>query len=324
MYFFDIAEHPMEVKTMIILSGGTGTPKLLNGLKSIVPEENIAVIVNTAEDRWVSGNLVCPDIDTVLYTFADLIDESKWWGIKDDTFYTHEALKKLGYHESMKLGDQDRATHILRSELIRDGLTLTQSTDELRSSFRIKAKILPMSDDPVATMILTQEGEMHFQDFWITHKGKPEVLDVRFEGLDKAEPTPEVMNALSSEDAIIIGPSNPITSIGPILGLKGIRSMLQKKRVIAISPIIGDEPVSGPAGKLMAARGYEVSSAGVAQCYADFLDVLVVDQRDDCILPDVKVVKTDTMMSSVERSIELARFIVGLVQSPEDNSICGN
>ena len=299
---------------MIILSGGTGTPKLLNGLKRIVPEENIAVIVNTAEDRWVSGNLVCPDIDTVIYTFADLIDESKWWGIKDDTFYTYEALKKLGYHESMKLGDQDRATHILRSELIRDGLTLTQSTDELRSSFRIKAKILPMSDDPVATMILTQKGEMHFQDFWITHKGKPEVLDVRFEGLDKAEPTPEVMNALSSEDAIIIGPSNPITSIGPILGLKGIRSMLQKKRVIAISPIIGDESVSGPAGKLMAARGYEVSSAGVAQCYADFLDVLVVDQRDDCVLPDIRVVKTDTMMSSVERSIELARFIVDSVQ----------
>ena len=299
---------------MIILSGGTGTPKLLNGLKRIVPEENIAVIVNTAEDRWVSGNLVCPDIDTVIYTFADLIDESKWWGIKDDTFYTHEALKKLGYHESMKLGDQDRATHILRSELIRDGLTLTQSTDELRSSFRIKAKILPMSDDPVATMVLTQEGEMHFQDFWISHKGKPEVLDVRFEGLDKAEPTPEVMNALSSEDAVIIGPSNPITSIGPILGLKGIKSMLQKKNVIAISPIIRDESVSGPAGKLMAARGYEVSSAGVAQCYADFLDVLVVDQRDDCVLPDIRVVKTDTMMSSVERSIELARFIVDSVQ----------
>ena len=301
-------------KNMIILSGGTGTPKLLNGLKRIILQEDITTVVNTAEDRWVSGNLVCPDIDAVLYTFADLIDESRWWGIRDDTFYTHEILKRLGHKELMMLGDQDRATHILRSELIRDGLTLTQSTDELRSSFGIKAKILPMSDDPVATMILTQEGEMHFQDFWITHKGKPEVLDVRFDGLDKAEPTPEVMNALSSEDAVIIGPSNPITSIGPILGLKGIRPMLQKKRVIAVSPIVGDKLVSGPAGKLMAARGYEVSSAGVAQCYADFLDVLVVDRRDDCVIPDVRVARTDTMMSSVKKSIELARFIVELMQ----------
>ena len=299
---------------MIILSGGTGTPNLLCGLKRIVPEENMSVIVNTAEDRWISGNLVCPDIDTVLYTFTDLIDDDKWWGIKGDTFYTHEILKSLGRQELMMLGDQDRATHIFRSELIRDGFTLTQSIEELRHSFRIDAKILPMSDDPVATMILTPEGKMHFQDFWITRKGKPKVSDVRFDGLDKAEPTPEVMNALKFEDPVIIGPSNPITSIGPILGLKGIRPMLQKKRVIAISPIVGDKPVSGPAAKLMNAMGYDVSSAGVAQCYADFLDVLVVDRRDDCVLSDVSVVKTDTMMSSVERSIELARFIVDSIQ----------
>ncbi len=302
---------------MIILSGGTGTPKLLGGLKKIVPEENIAVIVNTAEDRWVSSNLVCPDIDTVLYTFADLIDERKWWGVRDDTFYTHEILKALGHHEPMMLGDQDRATHILRSELIRDGLTLTRSTDELRSSFMIKAKILPMTNDPVATMVDTPNGEMHFQDFWIAHKGEPKVLDVRFDGIDAAKPTPEVMNALSSEDTIVIGPSNPITSISPILGLKGVIPILQKKHVIAVSPIIGNKPISGPAGKLMRAKGYEVSSAGVAQCYEDFLDVLVVDRGDNCVIPNIEVVKTNTIMSSVERSMELARFIVGLVQSPK-------
>ncbi len=299
---------------MIILSGGTGTPKLLSGLKRIIPEDDIAVIVNTAEDRWVSGNLVCPDIDTVLYTFINLIDEDKWWGIEGDTFYTHESLKKLGFHELMRLGDQDRAVHIFRSELLRDGFTLTQSIDELRYSFRIDARILPMSDDPLATMILTPEGEMHFQDFWIKRKGKPKVLDVRFVGLDKAEPTPEVMNALKCEDSVIIGPSNPITSIGPILGLKGIRSILQKKKVIAISPIVDGKPVSGPAAKLMNAMGYEVSSVGVAQCYADFLDVLVVDRKEDCILSDVSVLKTDIMMESLERSIELARFIVDSVQ----------
>ncbi|HIH37198.1 MAG TPA: 2-phospho-L-lactate transferase [Methanocellales archaeon] len=299
---------------MIILSGGTGTPKLLSGLKRIIPEESIAVIVNTAEDMWVSGNLVCPDIDTVLYTFADLIDEDKWWGIKGDTFYTHEFLKKLGFHELMRLGDQDRAVHILRSELLRDGFTLTQSIDELRCSFRIDARILPMSDDPLATMIITPEGEMHFQDFWIKRQGKPNVLGVRFDGLDRAEPTPEVMNALKCEDSVIIGPSNPITSIGPILGLKGIRSLLRKKKVIAISPIVEGKPVSGPAAKLMNAMGYEVSSVGVAQCYADFLDVLVVDWKEDFILPGVSVLKTDIMMGSLERSMELARFIVDSVQ----------
>jgi len=299
---------------MIILSGGTGTPKLLRGLGKIIPEEDITVIVNTAEDRWVSGNLVCPDIDAVLYTFAGIIDERKWWGIRDDTFYTHDALKKLGYRESMKLGDQDRATHIFRSELIRSGHTLTETTERLRSSLGIKAKVLPMTNDPVATMIDTSEGEMHFQDFWIAHKGEPDVLDVRFDGLDAAKPTPEVMSSLNSEDALISGPSNPITSIGPILGLKGIVPILQKKRVIAISPIVGDKPVSGPAGKLMNAMGYEVSSAGVAQRYADFLDVLVVDRKDDCALPNIKVVKTDIMMTTLAESERLARFIVELAK----------
>ncbi len=298
---------------MIILSGGTGTPKLLCGLKRIVPKESISVIVNTAEDRWVSGNLVCPDIDTVLYTFTDLIDDDKWWGVKGDTFFTHEILKQLGYLEPMMLGEKDRATHIFRSEIIRDGFTLTQSIEKLRTSFRIQAKILPMSDDPVATMVLTPGGRIHFQDFWIKNQGKPKVLDVIFEGLDKAEPTPEVINALKLEDSVIIGPSNPITSIGPILRLKGIRSMLQKKNVIAISPIIEGKPVGGPAAKLMNAMGYDVSSAGVAQCYTDFLDVMVVDHRDDCVLPDVNVLKTDTMIGSLERSIELAKFIVDLV-----------
>ncbi len=299
---------------MIILSGGTGTPKLLRGLRNIIPEENITVIVNTAEDRWVSGNLVCPDIDTVLYTFAGIIDERKWWGIRDDTFYTHEALKKLGYRESMKLGDQDRATHVFRSELIRSDHTLTETTERLRSSLSVKAKVLPMTNDPIATMTDTPEGEMHFQDFWIAHKGEPDVLNVRFDGLDAAKPTPEVMSALNSEDVVIIGPSNPVTSIGPILGLKGVIPILQKKHIIAASPIIGDKPVSGPAGKLMKAKGYEVSSAGVAQCYEDFLDVLVVDRKDECALPGIKVVKTDIMMTTLAESERLARFIVELAK----------
>jgi LPPG:FO 2-phospho-L-lactate transferase len=171
-----------------------------------------------------------------------------------------------------------------------------------------------MTEDPVATMIRTSEGEMHFQDFWITYKGKPEVLSIRFDGLNKVGPTPEVINALNSEEVIIIGPSNPITSIGPILGLKGIVSILQKKHVIAISPIIENKPVSGPAGKFMKAMDYKVSSAGVAQCYEGFLDVLVIHEKDDCMIHNIKVVKTDTMMTSLKESKRLARFIVELAR----------
>ncbi|HID26816.1 MAG TPA: 2-phospho-L-lactate transferase, partial [Methanosarcinales archaeon] len=267
---------------MIILSGGTGTPKLLNGLKRIIQEDAITVIVNTAEDLWLSGNFVCPDIDTVLYTFADLIDKSKWWGIKNDTFKTYEFLKNLSYTEKLQIGDLDRAIHILRSELIRNGFTLTQTTSEIAKKFKIKAKILPMSNNEISTIIKTLNREMHFQDFWIAHKGEPEVIGVEFKGI--MEPSPEVISALESEKDVIIGPSNPITSIGPIIALNGIKKLLKQKNVIAISPIIGHQPVSGPAGKLMHACGYEVSSRGVIECYKEFLDTFIIDVRDDLLL----------------------------------------
>jgi len=298
---------------MIILSGGTGTPKLLNGLKRIIQEDAITVIVNTAEDLWLSGNFVCPDIDTVLYTFADLIDKSKWWGIKNDTFKTYEFLKNLSYTEKLQIGDLDRAIHILRSELIRNGFTLTQTTSEIAKKFKIKAKILPMSNNEISTIIKTLNREMHFQDFWIAHKGEPEVIGVEFKGI--MEPSPEVISALESEKDVIIGPSNPITSIGPIIALNGIKKLLKQKNVIAISPIIGHQPVSGPAGKLMHACGYEVSSRGVIECYKEFLDTFIIDVRDDLLLgpiyeKNINILSADTMMTSVEKSISLAKLVV--------------
>ncbi|MFQ6062527.1 MAG: 2-phospho-L-lactate transferase [Methanosarcinales archaeon] len=298
---------------MIILSGGTGTPKLLNGLKRIIQEDAITVIVNTAEDFWLSGNFVCPDIDTVLYTFADLIDKSKWWGIKNDTFKTYEFLKNLGYTEKLQIGDLDRAIHILRSELIRNGFTLTQATSEIAKKFKIKAKILPMSNNEISTIIKTLNREMHFQDFWIAHKGEPEVIGVEFKGI--MEPSSEVISALESEKDVIIGPSNPITSIGPIIALNGIKKLLKQKNVIAISPIIGHQPVSGPAGKLMHACGYEVSSSGVIECYKEFLDTFIIDVRDDLLLgpiyeKNINILSADTRMTSVEKSISLAKLVV--------------
>jgi len=301
---------------MIVLSGGTGTPKLLAGMRRVIPEDEITVIVNTAEDTWVSGNLVCPDIDTVLYLFADTIDAAKWWGIRDDTFTTHESLKRAGHPEIMRIGDKDRATHILRSDLIRKGSALTEAIRELARSSGIRASILPMTDHTVATHITTPACEMHFQEYWITYSGDPDVLGVNIRGIDDAAPSDAVLSALDSDDSVIIGPSNPITSIGPILRLPGMREILREKMVVAVSPIIGDAPVSGPAGKLMRACGYEVSSAGVLECYRDLLgdlpDVFIIDDEDIEIGIDggVEIVRADTMMTSVDKSEALSRLVV--------------
>ena len=301
---------------MIVLSGGTGTPKLLQGLRRIIPDEEITVIVNTAEDIMVSGNLVTPDVDTVLYLFSGYLDVRKWWGIQSDTFHTNNALKRLGVNEKLMLGDADRATCIFRSELMRKGASLMDATLQLSSVLGIKARVLPMCDEKVDTMINTSQGLMHFQEFWVGARGEPDVIDLKIEGIEKAGPTKEVKEALDSEDNVIIGPSNPITSIGPILALKGMREILNKKKVIAVSPIIGDSPVSGPAGNLMAACGLQVSSKGVANYYGDILDIMVIDERDtsDVADFDVKTIRFDTLMTSVEKSEALAKKIIALLR----------
>ncbi len=296
---------------MIVLSGGTGTPKLLAGLRQLMLDEEITVIVNTAEDIMVSGNLVSPDVDTVLYLFSGQLDDTKWWGVRNDTFHTHLALKKMGLDERLMIGDIDRVTHILRSEMIRSGAGLTEATLKLSSMLGVKARVLPMCDEKVDTMINTPQGLIHFQDFWVGQRGEPEVADVIIKGIEKAKPTNEVLRAIESEENVLIGPSNPITSIGPILALKGMRKILSNKKVIAVSPIIGNSPVSGPAGKLMKACGFPVSSKGVAECYGDILDIMVIDERDTADERDfpVRMTRFDTMMTSIEKSETLAGFI---------------
>jgi len=300
---------------MLVLSGGTGTPKLLGGLRQLVPDEDITVVVNTAEDLWVSGNLVCPDIDTVTYLFAGLLDTDKWWGITQDTYHTHEALASAGHDEVLRLGDRDRGTHILRSEFIRKGASLTEAVGRTARMLGAGANILPMCDESVSSMITTDNGTMHFQDFWVGQRGKPGVLGVEYQGVDNTSVTDAIWQAVEREDNIIIGPSNPITSIGPILAVNGMRELIGSKHVVAISPIIGCEPVSGPAGKLMSACGFEVSSRGVMQFYEGLLDVFVVDERDGLGLRDVgdmdvDVVSADTMMTSPGMSKALAGVVM--------------
>ena len=238
---------------MILLSGGTGTPKLIDGLRTLLPDEEMTVIVNTGEDIWSSEVFISPDVDTVLYLFAGILDKTKWWGINGDTYNTFGQMKELDRFEILMLGDRDRAVNLVRTGMLKKGLTLTRATAYLSESFGVRACILPMSNDVVTSMIQTPGGQMHFQEFWVTRKGKPAVLSFEYQGIEKARLSPAAKAALEREDCVIIGPSNPITSIGPILALPGIKETLKTKKVIAVSPIIGNAPVSGPAGKLMAA-----------------------------------------------------------------------
>ncbi len=294
---------------MIVLSGGTGTPKLLAGLKSLTDERELSVVVNTAEDLWISGNLVSPDLDSVLYTLAGIIDDSKWWGIKNDSFHTTEFLRSLGREEMLALGDLDRGVHIFRSDLIRKGMSLTEATASLADALGIKQKVVPMTDDPVSTMIETPDGEMHFQEFWVGMRGSPDVLSLRYKGVDEARPSPEFVKLLEREDLVLIGPSNPVTSIGPILAIPGVRDLLEEKRVVAISPLISDRPVSGPAAKFMRALGFATDDFGVKEILGK-VDLFLVSPGSSY---SGSCLRADTLMNSEEDSKRLAKRLLELI-----------
>jgi LPPG:FO 2-phospho-L-lactate transferase len=294
---------------MIVLSGGTGTPKLLAGMKTLLDEKELSVVVNTAEDVWISGNLVSPDLDSVLYTLSGIIDDSRWWGIKGDSFRTTEFLRTLGRDEMLALGDVDRAIHIFRSNLIRQGMSLTQATASLASALGIKQNVIPMTDDPVSTMVETPEGEMHFQEFWVGKRGSPDVLSLRYKGIEAARPSPEFLKLLKNESLVLIGPSNPVTSIGPILALPGVRDMLEEKRVVAISPLISNRPVSGPAAKFMKALGVAADDFGVMALLGK-VDSFIVSPESSYTGSCVRV---DTLMNSGEDSKRLAKRVLELI-----------
>lgn len=294
---------------MIVLSGGTGTPKLLTGLMDLVDPKELSVVVNTAEDLWISGNLVSPDIDTVLYTLAGIVDEVRWWGIRRDSFQTTGFLRTLGTPELLALGDNDRAVHIFRSELIRQGKSLSSATLALAKALGVRQKVVPMTDDPVSTMITTPEGEIHFQGFWVGLGGAPDVISLRFKGIEQSSPSSGFLELLENEDGVLIGPSNPVSSIGPILAVPGVRKRLKDKRIIAISPFVGDKPVSGPAAKFMKASGVPASDDGVVALLGD-IDVFVVDSKSS--YPG-ECVRLNTLMNNRAESIGLARRIIELM-----------
>lgn len=291
------------------LSGGTGTPKLLRGFLAEYPAEDLAVVVNTAEDLWYGGNYLSPDIDTVIYLCAGLLDTDTWWGVRGDTFETHEALARFGDDYFITVGDRDRATHIARADMMRAGLTLTVATRGIAEAFGVKSSVLPMCDTPVSTMVRTSGGIMHFQEYWVKHRGSVPVLEVLRSVQEAPKASTEVIAALRAAEAVILGPSNPVTSILPILECEGVIDVLKTKPVIAISPFIGDRPVSGPAADLMRARQLEPSSAGVHGLYREFVDVFVQDTRDTTEVHGA--LRLDTLMVDENKSRELARAVAG-------------
>lgn len=294
-----------------VLSGGTGTPKLLQGIKEIVDPKELTIIVNTLENDYFSGVYVSADIDTVLYTMSDMINDEFWYGVKGDTFITHERLAEIGCPELLRIGDIDRATKIQKTQLM-EKYGLARACEIQAKNMGIESRIIPMSEEDSEIKIVSDIGELEFHDFLIKHQSEPEVLDLKFSNV---APSEGVVDAIRNSKAVIIGPSNPITSILPILSLEGVREALKDTYVIAVSPIIGSDAVSGPASKFMKALGIEVSSVGVADLYKDFLDNIVIDDKDSNLEPQLKqiinkVTITNTIMNSLGVKKNLAQIII--------------
>ncbi|MFC6835450.1 2-phospho-L-lactate transferase [Halomarina ordinaria] len=318
------------------LAGGTGTPKLLAGAADVFPPGGTTVVGNTGDDVELGGLFVSPDLDTVLFLDGGVLDRETWWGIDDDEGTTHEELGAIaeragldagarylpaarqtagrdiarwrrfsGVGEFMYIGDRDRAVHLTRTSLLDEGRTLTEATRLLADAFGLDRDLLPMSDDPVATLVHTPDGPMHFQEWWVAEGGAPTVTEVEFRGAETAEPTAAVRSALA--DPVVVGPSNPVTSLGPMLAMDAVGRALAATPVVVVSPFVGDRVFSGPAATLMAAVGYDPSTAGVAEAYP-FADAFVLDEADPTDLGR-PVVRTDTTLDTDADSERVARAV---------------
>ncbi|MEM2855692.1 MAG: 2-phospho-L-lactate transferase [Candidatus Nitrosocaldaceae archaeon] len=295
----------------LILAGGTGSIKLVRGF------DNANIISNVGDNIWLYGLYICPDIDTIMYGLADILDKNRGWGIKNDTFNFMKQLRYYGIDTWFSIGDKDLATHILRSEMIREGKRLSEITDILRRRLSIGRRILPATDDRVETYIESNNGIMHLQEFWVKHKGMLDVKNVFYKGIDDAKASDYVLDLIANAERIVIAPANPISSINPIISIKDIRKALidARDKCIAVSPIIGTSAISGPAAKYMQALGYDVSIYGIADLYSSITSSLVIDKSDEKYSNiistkfDIDVYITDIVMRNNEDERRLADFI---------------
>jgi LPPG:FO 2-phospho-L-lactate transferase len=283
----------------------------------LVNEKDLSIIVNTGDDIEMFGLHISPDIDIVAYTLAGIVDEEKGWGIRGDTFHCLETLRKFNREVWFNLGDKDLATHVFRTNLLKNGLKLSEVTAQIIHALGLNVTILPMTDDKFETRIITEMGSVHFQEYLVKREAKDEVLGVEFLGADNANPAPSVIESIREAELAIICPSNPIVSIGTILAVKGVRDALRRtdaKRV-AISPIIAGAPVKGPADKLLRGLGFEVSAYSVAKLYSDFLDTFILDaadsaEKDKIEKLGIEVKVTNTLMKNLEAKIALAKTVL--------------
>ena len=304
---------------VLALAGGVGGAKLVVGLARCLAPEELVVAVNTGDDEEFHGLHVSPDLDTMMYTLAGLSNPETGWGLNGDTFTALDMLKRYGADAWFNLGDRDFATHIRRTQLLRKGLTLSEVTSQLCAALGVRHRVAPMTDQPVRTMLETTQGRLSMQQYFVQQRAGPEVSKVHYVGAEEAVPSEALDEALSEARILVVCPSNPALSVEPIVAISGMRERLSAFRGlrVAVSPIVGNDAVRGPAGRIMAGLGHEVSVAGVARIYRDFCDVLVIDRRDEGMASAVeeaglRPAVTNTIMESLQDRIDLARFVLAL------------
>jgi LPPG:FO 2-phospho-L-lactate transferase len=300
---------------VVALAGGTGSAKLLLGLHRLPID--LTVVANVGDNFWTYGVYVCPDIDITIYTLAGLADRSKGWGIAGDTFEVLSQISRLGAETWFRLGDRDMALCLLRTELMREGDTLTGATERARRALRVDCPVLPVTDDPVETRLVTSRGDTHLQEFWVRDGGRPRVFSIRYKGAKGARLSARVASALADADRIVVCPANPVTSIGPILAIPGLSAILagSSARVVALSPMQGSAPFSGPARKLMRAMGSRPDSVGVARLYSRFLDGVIISDSDSAMRERIEklgvhCITTDTRMKGPEDEQRLSKVLL--------------
>jgi len=304
------------------LAGGIGASKLLVGLYRVMDGRELTVIVNTGDDITLHGLEISPDLDIVTYTLAGQVNPDTGWGFRDETFGALEQLAIYGHSQWFHLGDRDLATHIHRTEMLRGGGTLAEAADSIRSAFRVRANILPMTNQPVPTMVDTDQGRLHFQEYLVERRAEPRIRSVSFEGVERALPAPGVLEALECASSIVICPSNPLISIGPILAVPGVREALQKRRahVVSVCPIVGGKSLKGPSDRMLAQLGHDVSPLGVARMYKDICGTMLIDPSDINYQPEIESLGFDVIihpavMRSVEDKESLARRVLQFAES---------
>jgi len=299
------------------LAGGVGASKLLLGLYEVMDPQDLTIIVNTGDDIVLHGLKISPDLDIVTYTLAGIVDSAKGWGFRGETFHALKRLAHFGRANWFNLGDRDLATHIHRTAMLAEGKSLSQAAESIRTALGVKSRILPMSDDPVPTIIDSNEGPLHFQEYLVKRRAEPVVRGVRFVGVESARPAPGVLEAIATADRIIICPSNPLISIGPILAVPQVREQLRKhkEKVFAVCPIVGGKSLKGPSDKMLAQLGHAPTAIGVAKLYADFTGTFIIDPADKSQAAAIsalsmKVIILPTVMKTRAQKRKLARALL--------------